>query len=42
VDLGTYRFDASGPAAEFVELGDVTGETSNSRRVGFDAMRFTK
>lgn len=38
-DLGTYNFRADG--TEYIELGDVTGETSNSRRVGFDAMRFT-
>jgi hypothetical protein len=39
VELGTYGFRADG--SEYVELGDLTGETSNSRRIGFDGMRFT-
>jgi murein DD-endopeptidase MepM/ murein hydrolase activator NlpD len=39
VDLGTYTFRDDG--TEYVELADPTGEASNSKEIGFDAMRFT-
>ena len=38
-DLGSYDFSAGG--GEYVELGDVTREPSNSKHVAFDAIRFT-
>jgi hypothetical protein len=39
--LGTYSFAANG--AEYVELGDNTGEAvSTSRMIGFDAVKFVK
>ena len=41
VDLGTYEFLATNDGSEYVELADVTGETSVSRKVLFDAIRFT-
>jgi murein DD-endopeptidase MepM/ murein hydrolase activator NlpD len=41
VALGTFEFDGSGNRTEYVELGDVTGETSVSRNVLFDAVRLT-
>jgi len=40
-DLGIHVFAGSNDGSELVELGDVTGETSNSKRIGFDAIRFT-
>jgi murein DD-endopeptidase MepM/ murein hydrolase activator NlpD len=41
MDLGTYGFSATNDGSEYVELGDVTGETNISRNVLFDAVRFT-
>jgi hypothetical protein len=42
VELGTFPFNGSNNGTEFVELADLTGEASNSRRVGFDGIRFTR
>lgn len=39
VSLGTYRFAGSGD--EYVSLNDITGEPALSRRIGFDAVRFS-
>ncbi len=38
VSLGTFFFGPNGP--HLVQLTDVTGEASNSRQVGFDALAF--
>ena len=39
VSLGTYYFSADG--SEYVYLSDVTGEPYASRKIGFDAVKFT-
>jgi hypothetical protein len=41
VSLGTYTFDASSSPARRVRLTDATGEATNSKRLAFDAVRFT-
>jgi dipeptidyl aminopeptidase/acylaminoacyl peptidase len=38
LSLGTYPFTAQGK--EYVQLSDVTGEAVNTKRIGFDAMKF--
>jgi hypothetical protein len=38
--LGTYRFDGTGD--EYVSLNDITGEPRLSRRIGFDAVRWSR
>jgi hypothetical protein len=38
VSLGTYSFTVGAP--NYVQLGDSTGETLNSRRIAFDALAF--
>ena len=38
LSLGVYAF--TGKGGEYVQLTDVTGETKNSKRIGFDAVKF--
>ncbi len=38
LSLGTYAFTADGK--EYVQLTDETGESANTKRIGFDAMKF--
>lgn len=40
VSLGTYRFAGTGD--EYVSLNDITGEPALSRRIGFDAVRWSR
>jgi len=39
VSLGTYRFTGSGE--EYASLNDITGEAVLSRRIGYDAVRWS-
>jgi hypothetical protein len=40
LSLGIYAFTAQGQGREYVQLGDVTGEAANTKKIGFDAMKF--